>query len=228
MSNIPAKTSLYIGPGLRVEGRVVQTSKDEVIVVAGTLAGDIVSEGAVLVEEGGLIEATNELRCFDLRVSGKIEGKDVIVESGLLHLEGTALVEVGEVNLPPGGLEQSRGSILCAKIVMTQENAFAKDERRTAPTKDSMQSKVALDRPAQMAAALSQMRVNTPSAGQVTPTAAPPSPAPSALAPSLSGAARVVPLAPATSSLSMSAASSESAFADDKDDEEETLRAKMA
>jgi len=139
LNHIPSNTSLFIGPDLRIEGRITQTSKDEVIVVAGTLAGDIVSEGVVLVMENGLIEASNELRCFELQVRGKVEskdGKNVMLEAGLLKLSETARVNVGEIKLPPGGLEQARGGILCARLSMSEENSFAKDERLARGTRE--------------------------------------------------------------------------------------------
>jgi len=127
-----AGTSLYVGPGVRIEGKVTQENRDEVIVIAGVLAGDIVTQGRVVVESDGKIEAANELRCFELEVQGVIEGGDVLVEAGVLRLGQSARISVGEISLPLGGLEQSRGSVLCAKLRMEESNAFAKDERLVA------------------------------------------------------------------------------------------------
>jgi len=70
---------------------------------------------------------------------GAIEGKDVLVECGMLRLSSSARVQAGEVSLPPGGLEQARGSVLCAKISMGSDNPFANDER----LKDALESGVA-------------------------------------------------------------------------------------
>jgi len=82
---LPQNTSVFIGSGVRVEGKIVQESKDEVVVIAGTFAGDIVSEGRVLIEEGGSVEAANQVRCFDMQVRGAIIGSGVIMECGLLR-----------------------------------------------------------------------------------------------------------------------------------------------
>lgn len=122
-------TSLYIGPGVRIEGRVSQDNPDETIIIAGVMAGDIVTQGRVLVESGGTIEAANEIKCFELDIKGAVLGADVLLEAGILRLGASARVTVGEVFLPPGGLEQARGSVLCAKLRMDESNAFAKDDR---------------------------------------------------------------------------------------------------
>lgn len=122
-------TSLYIGPGVRIEGRVSQDNPDEIIIIAGVMAGDIVTQGRVLVESGGTIEAANEIKCFELDIKGTVLGADVLLEAGILRLGASARVTVGEVFLPPGGLEQARGSVLCAKLRMDESNAFAKDDR---------------------------------------------------------------------------------------------------
>jgi len=74
-----------------------------------------------------------------MQVMGAIEGKDVLVECGMLRLSSSARVQAGEVSLPPGGLEQARGSVLCAKISMGSDNPFANDER----LKDALESGVA-------------------------------------------------------------------------------------
>jgi len=42
---------VFIGNGVRVEGKIVQESQDDLIVIAGKFAGDIVSAGRVIVEK---------------------------------------------------------------------------------------------------------------------------------------------------------------------------------
>lgn len=128
-----AATSLYVGPGVRIEGRVTQDSRDETIFIAGVLAGDIVTQGRVVVEAEGKIEAANQIKCFELDVYGSISGSDVLLEAGILRLRQSANVAISEISLPPGGLEQSRGSVLCAKMRMEDSNEFAKDERLLMP-----------------------------------------------------------------------------------------------
>lgn len=181
MSNITSDTSFYIGPGVRIEGRVTQSSKDETIVVAGVLSGDIVSDGKVFVMQGGRIEAGQEIRCFEMVIEGEVAGADVSLEAGILRLGSTARVEVGEVSLPAGGLEQTRGSVLCGRLSMGSDNAFAQDERLRQPAKGP-----------QPLGALSALKVQAPS----------PAPAPG-LASAGSAPASVVPLskpaAPASS-----------------------------
>jgi len=130
---VQAATSLYVGPGVRIEGRVTQDNRDETIFIAGVLAGDIVTQGRVVVEADGKIEAANQIKCFELDVHGAIDGSDVLLEAGILRLRQTARVAISEISLPPGGLEQSRGSVLCAKMRMDDSNEFAKDARLLAP-----------------------------------------------------------------------------------------------
>jgi len=124
-----AGTSLYVGPGVRVEGRICQEGVSETIVIAGAFAGDIVTQGRLVVEAQGKIDAANEIKCFELDVAGTIEGRDVLVEAGIFRLGPSSRVSVGEISLPPGGLEQSRGAVLCAKLRMEDGNAFAADDR---------------------------------------------------------------------------------------------------
>ena len=206
MSNITSDTSFYIGPGVRIEGRVTQSSKDETIVVAGVLSGDIVSDGKVFVMQGGRIEASQEIRCFEMVIEGEVAGAEVTLEAGILRLGSTARVEAYEVRLPAGGLEQTRGSVLCGRLSMGSDNAFAQDERLRQPAKAAMGSPVPARAEPQPLGALSALKVQAPS----------PAPAPGPVSTG-SALASVVPLnkpaAPASSSPSVP-----SAF--DEEDEE--------
>ena len=185
-----AGTSLYVGPGVRVEGRITQEGKDETIVIAGVFAGDIVTQGRVVLEANGKIEAANELKCFELDAAGVIEGDDVLVEAGIFRLDTTAKVSVGDISLPPGGLEQSRGSVLCAKLRMEAGNAFAADDRLKAPAKAP--AKDAVVRASSSASILSSIEVKAPAATSA-PSSAVNGPGPSS-APAASQSAAVASL----------------------------------
>lgn len=128
-SQLPESTSLYVGKGVLVEGRIQQDSKHEVIVIDGTVAGDISSEGRVILSETGSIEPGACISAFELDIHGRIDGPDVKLEAGILRLSKTARVSVSEVVLPVGGLEQVRGSVLSASVRMTDDNRFAGDDR---------------------------------------------------------------------------------------------------
>lgn len=214
---------LYIGPGIRVEGRITQCGKDKQIVIAGTFAGDVIADGAVLVEAGGTIEVAKEIKCFDLRVKGEIKGGDAAIEAGLLVLEPGARVEVKAVSLPPGGLEQSRGSVLCAQVAMTPEHPRAQDER--------LKAEPAAAQPAAASPTLTTIAgLKTQAHGQATAQSQSASPGSTTGAPtasSTSGAttgatlARVVSLGATTAS--SASTSSASAF-----DDEASARPKLA
>ena len=183
-----AGTSLYIGPGVRVEGRISQEGKEETIVIAGVFAGDIVTQGRVVLEAEGKIEAANELKCFELEAAGAIEGDDVLVEAGIFRLGSSARVSVGEISLPPGGLEQARGSVLCAKLRMEEGNAFAADERLKTQAKASPAKS-----PSSSASILSSIEVKSP----VASVSSSPSPAPAAPASAQNAAAATLGGTPA-------------------------------
>lgn len=70
------------------------------------------------------------MRCREMMVGGEIVGADddVVIETGLLRLGESASINVATVSLPPGGLQQSRGSVVNARLRMSKENAYAPRE----------------------------------------------------------------------------------------------------
>lgn len=124
----PEKTPLFIGAGVSFNGSFSHTGPaDEKAVILGELTGDMEWNGVLQVPRGGKVTVMKSLRCREIMVGGEIVGVDenVVIETGLLRLGESASVEVATVSVPPGGLEQSRGSVINARLRMSSENAFA-------------------------------------------------------------------------------------------------------
>lgn len=131
----PSKTPMFIGAGVTIQGVVRHTGpQDEKAVILGTLEGDMEWNGILQVPRGGRLEVQKSLKCREIMVGGEIVGAsdDVVIETGLLRLGESAVVEVATVSVPPGGLEQSRGSVINAKLRMSKEHPYA-DHQETAP-----------------------------------------------------------------------------------------------
>lgn len=122
----PEKTPLFIGKGVVIRGAIEHTGeKADTAVILGELKGDITWDGVVQVTQGGRISAAQKISCRELVVAGDIHGDGVVIEAGVLRMEPTAVVQVEEVKLPPGGLEQSRGSFFTGRMTMSSDHPFA-------------------------------------------------------------------------------------------------------
>lgn len=133
---VPAKTPLYIGPGVVIQGSIHHDGPtDERAVIAGELKGDVHWNGVVQVTQGGLISADGKISCRELVVAGSVRGDGVTIEAGVLRLEPSANVQVEEAFLPSGGLEQSRGSFFNGRLRMGADHPFASDEMLEAATR---------------------------------------------------------------------------------------------
>lgn len=122
------KTPLFIGAGVQFAGTIRHAGpQTERAVIVGEFHGDIEWNGVLHVPQGGKVIVDKTLRCREILVSGAIVGtaEDAMIETGLLRLGKTATIEVGAVSVPPGGLEQQRGSVVNAKLRMTTDNAYA-------------------------------------------------------------------------------------------------------
>jgi len=122
---------LFIGAGVTFEGTVRHAGpQNEKAVILGTFEGNVEWNGIMQVPRGGKLVVQKSLRCRELVVAGEIAGasEDVVIETGLLRLADTAAVEVATVSVPPGGLEQVRGSVINAKLRMTKENPYAGEQ----------------------------------------------------------------------------------------------------
>lgn len=123
-----AKTPVFIGPGVQFAGTIRHAgAQDERAVILGEFTGDIEWNGVLHVPAGGKLVVEKALRCREMQVSGAIVGtsEDALIETGLLRLGQSASIEIGAVSVPPGGLEQQRGSVVNAKLRMTKENTYA-------------------------------------------------------------------------------------------------------
>ncbi len=124
----PEKTPLFIGAGVTFHGSFKHEGPaDEKAVILGELTGNIQWNGILQVPRGGKVIVESALRCREMVVGGEIVGAndEVVIETGLLRLGESASIDVATVSVPPGGLEQSRGSVINAKLRMTKEHPFA-------------------------------------------------------------------------------------------------------
>lgn len=123
----PAKSPLYIGAGIEIEGTIKHVgAQDERAVVLGTFKGNIECNGVLQVIEGAKVIITESCKAREMVVAGEIVGAtpDVVIQTGLIKLGQSAVVDVGTLEVPPGGLEQDRGSVVNARLRMTGDHPY--------------------------------------------------------------------------------------------------------
>ncbi len=126
----PNKIPLFIGAGVEFSGAIRHAgAHDEKAVILGQFTGDVEWNGILQVPRGGKVIVEKSIRCREMLVAGEIVGAsdEVVIETGLLRLTDSASVAVATVNVPPGGLEQARGSVVNATLRMSKQNAYAQD-----------------------------------------------------------------------------------------------------
>lgn len=136
----PNKIPLFIGAGVEFSGAIRHAgAQDEKAVILGQFTGDVEWNGVLQVPPGGKVIVEKSMRCREMVVGGEIVGANdaVVIETGLLRLADTACVTVATVSVPPGGVEQSRGSVVNATLRMSKQNAYAQDG--AAPTVPAQQ-----------------------------------------------------------------------------------------
>jgi hypothetical protein len=116
----PELTPLYIGPGVAITGRIEMSgSPDQRVVVLGEFKGSLNWPGIVQGPPGGCLNV-DLLNCRELVLGGNIKGmkpvSKVVAESILMGRE--ANIDVDEVHVPPGGLEQTRGAVINGRLCM--------------------------------------------------------------------------------------------------------------
>lgn len=123
---LPEKTPLLVGLGVVIEGTIRYETKDpeDRLVILGQVLGDIFTNGILQIAQGATVRPVSKIECAEIIISGTLEGDNVVVSTNLLQLQPTAKVRVDTLRLPPGGLEQSRGSMLNAKLDMSDEHQF--------------------------------------------------------------------------------------------------------
>ncbi|WP_371436174.1 polymer-forming cytoskeletal protein [Polaromonas sp.] len=123
-SIIPEKTPLYVGPDVVINGDInFQTSDpDQRLMIRGEVKGNIYTNGILQVSEGAVINAAKRIECAEIVVAGTIKGEGVTIKANLLMLLPSGNIAVETLCLPPGGLEQSRGGILNARLDMNSEH----------------------------------------------------------------------------------------------------------
>lgn len=126
----PNKIPLFIGAGVEFSGAIRHAgAQDEKAVILGQFTGDVEWNGILQVPRGGKVIVEKSMRCREMLIAGEIVGAsdEVVIETGLLRLADSASVDVATVSVPPGGLEQSRGSVVNATLRMSKKNAYAQE-----------------------------------------------------------------------------------------------------
>ena len=124
----PNKIPLFIGAGVEFSGAIRHAgAQDEKAVILGQFTGNVEWNGILQVPRGGKVIVEKSMRCREMLIAGEIVGAsdEVVIETGLLRLADSACVDVATVSVPPGGLEQSRGSVVNATLRMSKQNAYA-------------------------------------------------------------------------------------------------------
>lgn len=119
----PENTTLVVGPGIVIKGNILSELEDPDVrmLILGRIEGDITTKGIVQIAKGGEVAGNSLIDAGTVIVSGSITGDAVTVRAKLLVLQSTGRVAVGHVRLPPGGLEQQRGSVLEARLSMSAD-----------------------------------------------------------------------------------------------------------
>lgn len=129
------KIPVFIGTGVSIEGTIRHEGpQDERAVILGSFTGNMDWNGVLQIPRGGKIIVQQSLRCREIVVNGDISSADdnVVIETGLLRLGETAKINVATISLPPGGLEQSRGSVINANLRMSSDHPFAEPQSEPA------------------------------------------------------------------------------------------------
>lgn len=119
----PEKTPLVIGQGIVIRGEIIDETNDPEsrMMILGTIEGNIHTKGIIQIAKGALVRAGSIIEAGEVVVSGRLVGEGVTVRTDVLVLQSTGYVEVDNVVVPPGGLEQSRGGVLIARLDMSGE-----------------------------------------------------------------------------------------------------------
>lgn len=95
------------------------------IMVLGEVHGDIYTDGILEIGQGGVLFAEAIIECLEMVVGGQVVGDHVTIHAELFRMQSTGRVSVDSLRLPPGGLEQARGSVLNARLDMSLETRHA-------------------------------------------------------------------------------------------------------
>lgn len=117
----PEHTPLLIGRGVRIEGEISYTGKGgDRLVILGEFKGSLDWDGIVQVPSGGRLEVDRHLRCNQLVVGGTVTGppQGSCICTSELFLGPNATVEAALIEIPCGGLEQSRGATINGLLKM--------------------------------------------------------------------------------------------------------------
>ena len=116
-----------IGVGVVLRGGVTAITGNPAsrIMVLGEVHGDIYTDGILEIGQGGVLFAEAIIECLEMVVGGQVVGDHVTIHAELFRMQSTGRVSVDSLRLPPGGLEQMRGSVLNARLDMSLEPRHA-------------------------------------------------------------------------------------------------------
>jgi len=123
--NEPPK--LLIDKGVQITGTIKFAAEEkDVAFIRGDFEGNIEWNGRVVIAEGATVNVMEHASCRELTVAGTLRAAESAKTSvGLLHIRPSGLVDVSELTLPKGGLEQARGSVLNANLRMVTDHPYA-------------------------------------------------------------------------------------------------------
>jgi hypothetical protein len=124
---------VFIGPDVIVEGTIRRKDggdPNEVANITGVFKGNIDWPGIVHVAAGAEVVIETKASCREIEVAGRISGdQNVVLEAGMLRMRESAIVEVGQLSLAPGGWEQACGAVLnTSGVRMTKEHPYASQQ----------------------------------------------------------------------------------------------------
>lgn len=134
----PEKTPLLIGQGITIRGEIVDETQDPEsrMMILGVVEGNITTKGIIQISKGAIVKAGSIIEAGEIVVSGRLVGETVTVRTNVLVLQSSGHVEVDCVQMPPGGLELSRGGVLIARLDMSEHSANL--EKASSPAKLSV------------------------------------------------------------------------------------------
>lgn len=109
----PTQRESIIEEGMVVEGRITYKGAG-LLVIHGTVKGDIVSEGSVKIEQTGIVNGV--LLCRNADIGGLVNCQDKEIQvRGLLHMRRTGVVNASKIMY--GELEHERGARLAGALM---------------------------------------------------------------------------------------------------------------
>lgn len=104
------------------------------MVVMGRVNGDIKTDGILEIGAGAAVFPQTSIECAEIVIAGSVTGENTSIHTDLFILQSSGRVDVNTLCLPPGGLEQLRGSVLNARLDMSPSADAPSAQVSSAPT----------------------------------------------------------------------------------------------